>query len=55
MASVVIKCPNTDKEVNTGLSMDRMSFESATLSNNSVKCPHCGQTHTWNKSDAFLK
>jgi endogenous inhibitor of DNA gyrase (YacG/DUF329 family) len=25
------------------------------MSNNSVGCPHCGETHVWNKSQAWVQ
>lgn len=52
---VMIRCPETGKPLSTGLSMDAGSFESSTLENDSVECPHCGKTHTWSKEDAFLE
>ncbi len=55
MATVMIKCPTTGKDVSTGMSMDQQSFQTATLSNNSVRCSACGKDHVWNKKDAFLK
>lgn len=55
MAAVVIKCPTTGKEVNTGMDIDQASWETMTLTNNSVQCPYCGKNHTWSKRDAKLK
>jgi len=55
VATVMIKCPKTGKEISTGIAMDTESFKSATLTNNSVTCPHCKQTHVWSKKDAYLK
>lgn len=55
MAMVKIKCPVTGKDVPTGIEMDLQSFSSVTLTNNRVRCPHCGEMHTWSKSDAFLE
>ncbi len=38
--------------VGTGISMDRASFETATLQNNTVGlCPECGADHVWSKED----
>ena len=54
MAKVMIKCPTSGKPVFTGMAMDKSSFEVASLSRNSVKCPHCGNMHTWDKKDAYL-
>jgi hypothetical protein len=57
MPRVMIKCPNTNKLVTTGIVMDRASFENPTniLSNNTFHCPACRQNHTWSKSNAVLE
>ncbi len=55
MAMVVIQCPKTGKEVNTGVDLDSVSFEAAPLTNNKFQCPVCGEFHTWDKKDAKLK
>lgn len=54
MGQVMIRCPQTGKLVSTGIAMDKASFESSTLTNNSVKCPLCGNIHVWSKRDATL-
>jgi endogenous inhibitor of DNA gyrase (YacG/DUF329 family) len=53
MPMLTIKCPNTGKPVITGISMDKQSFATATLTDNSVSCPHCGQAHVWTKKDVL--
>jgi transposase len=55
MANVMIKCPKTGKLVSTGISMDKKSFDTAKLVNNTVGCPACGGKHVWSKEDAILK
>ncbi len=55
MGQVVIKCPVTGKLIPTGIAMDKASFESASMSNESVRCPECGEWHTWDKKDAELQ
>lgn len=55
MPMVIITCPTTGKPVPTGIVMDERAFETSTLVNNSVTCPHCKQRHTWNKKDARLE
>ena len=55
MPNIMIKCPVTGKAVPTDMAMDKKSFESVTLKNNTlVNCPVCGQNHTWSKEDSFL-
>ena len=56
MGMVMIKCPKTGKPVPTGFGMDKGSFESSTLTNNTVSpCPACGGKHTWSKKDGWLQ
>lgn len=54
MGMLMITCPTTKKPVHTGFLMDKKSFETATLTNNSVSCSACGKTHTWSKKDAYV-
>jgi hypothetical protein len=54
MTTIMIRCPVTGKEISTGIGMSDAAFATATLSNNSVKCPKCKQVHVWDK-DAFLR
>jgi endogenous inhibitor of DNA gyrase (YacG/DUF329 family) len=52
--SISIACPATGKPVNTGMTMEQASFYRSVLTGNSVKCPHCGATHVWAKSEAIF-
>ena len=54
MAAISIKCPTTGKSVSTGMTMEPESFYRSILTGNSVKCPHCGVTHIWSKSQAII-
>ena len=50
---VVIKCPETDREIPTGIVTDlarvhRLAGYAVLL------CPHCDQEHRWSMSDAYL-
>jgi predicted RNA-binding Zn-ribbon protein involved in translation (DUF1610 family) len=54
MARIVITCPSTGKDVDTGMALPAATFPTVTLSQNRVPCPHCGQTHVWDKKDARL-
>ena len=55
MASLMIKCPVTGKDVPTGIVMPPEALANVSLSNMSVECPECHQVHVWNKKDAYLK
>ncbi len=55
MPKLMIRCPKTGKAIFTGIVMDKASFESSSLSENSVQCTECGNAHTWNKDGAFLE
>jgi endogenous inhibitor of DNA gyrase (YacG/DUF329 family) len=54
MTMLMIKCPKTQKPLPTGIGMDKKSFETASLSTNTIApCPHCGGAHTWDKKDVL--
>lgn len=50
------KCPNC-KNISHSLIQfgTQESYDTATLQNNSVKCPHCGKTVLYEKKDIFLE
>ena len=56
MAMVLIRCPVTNLPVTTGLFMDKVRFESATLQDKDrrLKCPECREIHVWQKEEAYL-
>lgn len=56
MAMVLIRCPETNLPVTTGLFMDRASFESATFRDEDtrLRCTECREIHTWRKEEAYL-
>jgi hypothetical protein len=55
MPEILINCPSTGKPIETGIAMSKEHFESSVMQGNSVLCPHCRQTHSWNKEDAYLE
>ena len=55
MPELFIICPNTEKEVYTGLNMDWFAFDSYNLGEQSLVCPRCQETHTWTKDDVQLR
>ncbi len=55
MPEILIRCPETGKDLTTGISIPAEAFLKAEFSQNRIACPHCGREHAWSKKDAFLK
>ncbi|MFB6081039.1 MAG: hypothetical protein ABEJ81_08585 [Haloferacaceae archaeon] len=64
MPELMIRCPNTDEVVTTGIRASRDSLEEVdSYSTNTyidkynmlTDCPACGETHVWHAEDAFLE
>ena len=55
MPEIMITCPSTGKPIPVGIALPKQSFDASTFLNATVSCPHCGQTHTWNKEDAYVE
>jgi hypothetical protein len=52
---VVIRCPATGREINTGFFCDAAQWQATTFDTNALVCPFCRQTHTWTKEDARFR
>lgn len=57
MPAVMIRCPISGKPIDTGIALNRESFDdpNTVMENNVTSCPYCQQMHTWGKQDAFLE
>jgi hypothetical protein len=53
MATICTSCPNTGRDISTGIETDADSFESLPDVIARVHCPHCGERHDWPKYNAF--
>jgi hypothetical protein len=53
MAMVMISCPNTGRDVATGIETDPCSFEAFGTAA-PLRCPACGRDHAWSKTNAWL-
>jgi hypothetical protein len=53
-AMVVIRCPETDREVPVGVSTDLLNFHRLRDGYAAVHCPYCNRHHTWSKQGAYL-
>jgi len=54
MASVMIACPETRREIYTGIEMDEASFAKLPDVLSRTQCSVCGQEHVWTRQDAWL-
>jgi hypothetical protein len=52
---VVIVCPMSHKEVDTGLTMSEAAFAHPAVEHSAVECPHCGNRHEYDMREAVLK
>ena len=56
MAETLVVCPNCREIFKSPIAFgDRISFESATLAKNIVKCPKCRQMVACNKENMIVK
>lgn len=49
-----VNCKSCGVSFPSPISMDRASFETATLTNNEYRCPTCGEMKTYSKDDHFF-
>jgi hypothetical protein len=54
MGMVMIRCPNTGKEVATGIETDAASFAHVRDVLVRSPCPYCGLEHVWWTREAWL-
>ena len=55
MARVMIKCPESDKPVYTGMNFSYTAFDSVQIDEKSVYCAKGGRVHYWRWPDAYLE
>jgi hypothetical protein len=49
-----VRCPNTGRELSTGIEMDAPTFEKLTNIRSQMRCPVCSHNHTWSTREAWL-
>ena len=54
MPRVLILCPNTGREVYTGLRMNWFTLDTYDMGRQTLVCPECGAEHEWDERDAVL-
>jgi hypothetical protein len=51
---LLVRCPSTAKLTATGQTIEEQLWADAKVKDQKFDCPHCDQTHTWNKKDVVL-
>jgi len=54
MGTVMIKCPDTGRDIPTGIIADRSSFNSTPVFFARVLCPVCQTEHEWFAKEAWV-
>jgi hypothetical protein len=54
MFRLTIQCPETGKAIRLKMVMDQRTFLHATFRDNRTLCPHCQQSHLWQKANVTL-
>jgi hypothetical protein len=54
MGAVMVRCPQTGRDIPTGLVTDRKSFESMPVFFARVHCPICRTEHEWFAKEAWV-
>ena len=53
--TMMVKCKDCHFEHPSAFQMEKATFETASLSNNSEQCPQCGTKSSYNKEEYFFK
>ena len=51
---LMTRCPVTGREIDTGIVIDRRTFERLASFISLVRCPICSLDHEWSKKDAWV-
>ena len=54
MGVVMIRCPNTEKAIFTGMHIDSAAFQSMPVFFSSTFCPICRTSHDWFAASAWV-
>jgi hypothetical protein len=55
MGAVMIKCPDTGRDIPTGMIADRRSFSATPVFFARVLCPLCNTQHEWFAREAWVR
>ena len=54
MGVIMIRCPQTGRDISTGVEMDMAEFQRAPVFFSRVLCPICAREHEWFAQDAWV-
>jgi hypothetical protein len=54
MGMVMIRCPETQRAISTGMQVDRATFRSMPVFFIRILCPLCGKNHEWFAKGAWV-
>ena len=54
MGLIMIRCPESGREIPTGIEMDMAEFQRAPVFFSTVQCPVCKREHEWFAKDAWV-
>ncbi len=54
MCMITTRCPQTWREIATGIDTDADTFKKLPDVPAKLLCPACGEQHVWRKSEAWL-
>jgi len=54
MGIVMIRCPETQRAISTGMQVDRATFHSTPVFFSRTDCPLCRTKHEWFAKDAWV-
>ncbi|KYH01019.1 hypothetical protein SE91_23125 [Bradyrhizobium sp. DOA1] len=55
MGMIMIKCPQTDRVVPTGIACDRETFLRSAVFFGNTRCPVCRVNHNWFAREAWVE
>jgi hypothetical protein len=54
MGVIMIRCPQTGRDISTGVEMDTVEFQRAPVFFSRVQCQECDREHEWFAQDAWV-
>jgi hypothetical protein len=54
MGILFVRCPNTGRDIASGVETDHASFDLTPAFTGTIRCPICKTEHRWSKVDAWI-